>query len=521
MCYCPACREKYLAETGEPLPEEENWDDPRWMRFQRFRERSVREINALIRETAHSVRPELSVVFQSAFWPGDWKGAASADFLALSEYLAGDFYGDPLKYSVICKALNSLTPNRPFEFMTSRCYDLYDHTTNKSEDELRFSACAALAHNGAFTFIDAIDPEGTMDGRLYRTMGRLRDELAPCARYWKPDSRMCSDVVFYYNFTSNFDARRGASWYTRKGFSLRDRMTQVAETMIGEHIPFDFAFRNGLEEATRTAKLIVLSDVFALDDGEAGLLRAFVRRGGRLIVTGLSGLYDPLEGRREDFALGDLMGLSFDGQTEEDVVYFRPLSEQGLWAGFGEKYPMSVRCPAARVRLNGARALASVTLPWSGTREVFRFGSAISDPPGRPTGLPAVTENRFGEGRVMYIAAPFEDDPKAPQKKVFAALVRSMLPDGGKTAFTVDAPSWLEAMLYDDGDGRFRLFLINAMEKYEKATAVRVRIGLRLSGVGRITDVLSGRELPFTVDGDCIRLELGEVTDFCLLLLET
>lgn len=47
--------------------------------------------------------------------------------------------------------------------MTSRCVTLYDHTSVKSDDELFLHALTTLANGGAYFFIDAINPDGTLE----------------------------------------------------------------------------------------------------------------------------------------------------------------------------------------------------------------------------------------------------------------------------------------------------------------------------------------------------------------------
>ena len=38
VCYCPHCQRRFAAEVGGELPRMIDWDDPRWVAFQRRRE---------------------------------------------------------------------------------------------------------------------------------------------------------------------------------------------------------------------------------------------------------------------------------------------------------------------------------------------------------------------------------------------------------------------------------------------------------------------------------------------------
>jgi hypothetical protein len=66
-------------------------------------------------------------------------------------------------------------------------------------------------------------------------------------------------------------------------------------------------------------KLLVLPNVAALSDPQCDQLRAYVKRGGSLLATFETSLYDEKGTRRRDFGLADLLGVSFDGAVARDV----------------------------------------------------------------------------------------------------------------------------------------------------------------------------------------------------------
>ena len=332
VCTCGHCRKRYLAETGRELPEKVDWNDPAWTAFARARERWLYDFNAMIRETVDTVRPGMTCAFQSAFWASGWRAGYSREYAGLSDYLAGDFYGDALKYSWYCKYLSNVSPNRPMEFMISRCQDLTDHTTTKTDAELRFSANAALAQGVSFLFIDAIDPAGTLDVRLYERMGKLKKELRPLLDVWDSDARTVPDVVFCWNAVSMIDDAdngRGIGDYER--FSPGTRMENAARTMIAEHLTYDFT--PNLSDVPKDA-VLVLSEQRCLDAAERKALRDFVEAGGRLIVTGNTGTQDH-DGNPA--TLADLTGVEVKGWFPEDTCYLSP--ETAAYPLFEEATP--------------------------------------------------------------------------------------------------------------------------------------------------------------------------------------
>jgi hypothetical protein len=65
--------------------------------------------------------------------------------------------------------------------------------------------------------------------------------------------------------------------------------------------------------------------------------------------------------------------------------------------------------------------LARLTLPWSHSQEIHRFGSAISNPPGSIPNI-RLTLHPYGQGKVMYLCVPLEEIEFEAQQKVFAGI---------------------------------------------------------------------------------------------------
>ena len=180
VCFCAACRERYAREVGGEMPTIINWQDPQWVAFQKKREEWLVEFAAFATGTAKKYRPGISVEHNSAPLTQPWFLGTTIGLRDQNDYIGGDLYGGFGEQSFVCKLYHSITPNQPFEFMTSRCYpNLRDHTTMKSKEMLEVHAYLAMAHNGAFFFIDAIDPDGHAEPEGLRDDG---GDIRPLAR---------------------------------------------------------------------------------------------------------------------------------------------------------------------------------------------------------------------------------------------------------------------------------------------------------------------------------------------------
>jgi hypothetical protein len=63
-------------------------------------------------------------------------------------------------------------------------------------------------------------------------------------------------------------------------------------------------------------KVLVLADAAALSDAQCEAIRGFVSRGGSVVATFASSLYDEWGQQRKDFGLADLFGVSFAGRID-------------------------------------------------------------------------------------------------------------------------------------------------------------------------------------------------------------
>jgi hypothetical protein len=450
-----------------------------------------------------------------------WGGGVTQSFLDRNDYLAGDFYGPPMQYSVICKYLNNLTRNRPIEFMTSRCYDLQFHTTTKSEDELRLSALGAFAHNAAFVFIDAIDPAGTVDGNFYRLMGRIREQVKPYERAINPDADMLSDVAFYRNYASAYDpGQNGTPLRSAQSYYpvVRD-MQHIGITMARNHILYDFIGQPQLSNLKRYP-VIVLAGQYVLSDDETDAFRRYVLEGGNLVVTGESGMNDMDGNRLADFALADVLGVHYKGQTKENCTYIAPTTAgQVHFEENSVKYPLALAGRQVIVEADkGVKTLATITLPYSSSDEIYKFGSAISNPPAYATQHPSITLNTYGKGRAMYIAAPLEKEILRPQRQTFASLIGRMC----AARLSTDAPEWIEVIAFRDAiNSRYQLTFNNISDSERGLIAHDVHVTLSIpEQVMFVREAASNNAVAYERKDGKLMIAIDELRDFSMLLIE-
>lgn len=512
ICYCPSCRRRFDREVGGDMPTVIDWQDPRWRTFQKKREEWLLEFADFATSTARRYKPGVTVEHNSATFPQGWRIGTTQGLTTYNDYIGGDLYGGFGQQSFICKLYDSLTPNKPFEFMTSRCYpSLRDHTTLKSKEMLELHTYLALAHNGAFLFIDAIDPVGTLNPRVYETMG----EIFASSRDYEPylGGEMCQDVAVYFSLDAKMDLAENGKPVAAAGWAVPhlDAALGAATTLRENHIPFGVISRGNLKD-TSPYQVILLPDVLMLSEEEAEDLRRFVADGGGLYASG----------HTPPALLGDVLGLSAEGETDEKVTYIAPTAKgRALMPGVDRDYPLAISGPQMKVRaLNRDEVMATLTLPYTEPADGTRMASIHSDPPGVAADYPAVIRRPYGKGRVIWVSTPLELADHEPHKTVLAEMVRALAAE--PFSFEAEAPPAVEVVVLHQPDRkRYLVSLINEQEQLPPIPVFDATVRVRMNGRKAVRAMLlpDERLLSFSAKGDYAELTVPRLDTFCMLML--
>lgn len=499
MCYCPHCQKRFFDETGMKLPEKVDWHDPAWRTWLKKREEWNAEFLQDIIRTAREYKPDLTVMCNSSYLPNYFMGE-SLKFFRLGEFIGGDFLMERHAHSYECKLFNSVSAHKPFEFLGSVMDpSLYEHSIVKSPEHLRSLMGSTLLNNGRYGFIDAIDPSGTLNPRVYDRMHDIYEFERQYEPYLRPDAEFVCDVGLYTNLESyiNMDANGERVNQSSPKSRHQENQYAMATLLIENHIPFAVLTQYDLERLN-DFRVLVLDSLSVLTPQEIEALTVFVKNGGCLYVEGETARYDtdcePISGG----GLKEVLGAESDGYIGKKTTYIRPCSgQEDLLCGYDAEHPLSVPDSQLKLISHGAKTLAKVTLPWVDPDDKTKFASAISDPPGNHTEYPAVLYHEYGAGRVVWSAAEFEYMRKPDQTRVFCNLMGLLT--GGRYAIETDAPRCVELSLYrQKEDDRYILNLLNFPAELPSVTAHGIHVTLNVpETVKRVRILPSGREMDY------------------------
>jgi len=538
VCYCDACRQRWQDEVGGDMPIVVDWKDARWNLFQAKREEWLGAYARSVSDEIKRLKPQCAIEHQYGTAISFWMRGCTEAISAASDYAGGDLYGGFSQQSFACKLYYHLTQSQPFEYMTSRCYEfLNEHTSTKSRDMLMRSVMFTYFHHGACLLINAIDPVGTFDRRTYELFGDIFGEAMEMEPYF-----LCGeldyDVAIYFDLRGKMDVElNGAVLGSREenNTTMPHYLGSFGAAKIcrKKHLPYTVLNNWRLDLAGRPPKILVLSDVPNMQAPEIEKVAAYVKKGGRLYLSGHSA----------PALVEDVFNVKFAGFTEQTVTYLAPVDGRDVMRGhFSAKYPLGMFEKAAK--LDGdpqGEVLATITLPytipnknsidmWANLaaradvsnieREpTYKFVSIHADPPGVATRLPGILKANYGAGMVIWSALPIERAERIQHDDIFEGLIRDlMVSDGFK--FKATAPEIVEFILFDVPERSEKtLGIISVQEGHYDVPVHDIEISIRSAARPmRISAFPKGAPVAFTFEDGYVKARIDKLSMYRLLV---
>lgn len=531
-CYCPHCKARFFEEEGQIIPTIIDWNNPVWMAFQRARERWMSELAGLLTAAVRRTRPAMTVTHQLSPVLHGWRTAMPYSLTEHCDYASGDFYGPPIHQSVVCKIFEAISVRKPFEFMTSRCVNLWDHVTMKAVSEMEMQAFLAPAHAAAFMFIDAIDPDGTLNPRVYERIGRIFPKLAVYEKFLGGD--LAADVAIYVSSESRFDfrengtpigasAKRADNMTSESGMPHMAAVFGAARSLQEAHIPYAVVTERNLDSLQKY-RVVILPNVLVMSDLEIEAFRAYVAAGGSLYASGYSSLVAADGTLRADFGLTDVFGVSANSMMDHTLAFFTP-SEKRFAGLVAPQDHLIHRGGWIAIENRSAKTLSNLTKPWcpetGGTVLRPSFASIHSSPPGLAPFAPGITWNRYGRGRACYVAGPIEAEPQQVNRPVFVGLIRRL--HGGTMPVEAEAPEFIELTVFDKArEFRLNLSLVS-LRQTEEPIPCGGKVFVRMGETYRPTKLRllpARKDHPFRKIADGIEFTFTDFETFSMFELE-
>jgi hypothetical protein len=457
-CYCPSCREAFAREVGGPMPVTD--DAPGAYAYRLLRNRQMEAAMAKVQAALAAVKPEVSNIFN---W--SWMMRYPVSPPAFIDHLSWD---PPVpnvgmyawNFSIEARYLSSL-PRVSWSCMSTRGntwqeYSLREPEAFLAENAILLGAC------GRTYLSDIPYPHGNPDPAvydLYAAVNRRTRELEPFVRGCAP----VRDVAVLHSGRSAWSKAPivpTPEWNVGPAFHS---VCGAHKALVEGHVQMELYNSDVFADAIPECGAIVLADQLILSPSECEAIRRFVREGGALIVTGETGTRDEQNVRLPDFALADVLGVSYRGAGETGTCYLRTTGRPAI-PGVPS---MDVHVPAryARVTTTSAQTLLELVPPYEGI-------SRATPPPARESEGPGVTVNAFGKGKAVYCApqlfGAYFTEGTATLRKLALWMLELVYPESSRTIALADAPINVELFYNRRGEERLVHLVGYSGDKREK-----------------------------------------------------
>ena len=397
MCYCEHCQKNFYDYSGLELPRTTDPQNESRRQYIVWRERRLFELWRLWDAKIKAINPG------AAFLANAGGGALSdLDMKTIGE-LAPTLFADrqarhglmpPWTNGKNGKEYRATLGNKAIAGICSvgieEQYRWKDSVQNGDEIRLWMADGIAQGLRPWFTKFNA----KPIDRRWLPVVEELFVWHHKNERYLRNEKPLARVAIVYSQQTATFYGGPDAH------AKVEDPALGFYQALVEARIPFEMVHDRLLDAAHLAPyKTLILPNIAALSAAQCAQLKEFVDRGGSLIATFETSLYDEWGKRREDFGLAPLFGASFAGTVEGPM--------RNSYLNLEGQHPLLAGLEDAKRIINGAyrvhvKATGKVTSPLSVVptypdlpmEEVFERPGAVHDP--------GVFLGEFGKGRVVY-----------------------------------------------------------------------------------------------------------------------
>ena len=313
VCFCEHCKRNFRAYSGLELPTSTNRLDPVYQKWNEWQTERLKELWFHCDAEIRKIKPTSRFIPNG--FPDRMLMGKHADFFFADQQtrIGRQNWGviPPWSHAKVVKEYRASLGSKPligiFTVGMDDEFRWKDSVQNDAEIRIWVAEGVANGMKPCFVKFGAnifdkrwMNAVADMYQRYYNSERYLRN-IAPMARI---------GMVFSEQTNRKYG---GESWQQRIG----DHSLGMYHALIESRIPFEAVNDRLLdEEFLKPFKLLILPNIAALSDAQCEQLRAFVKSGGSIVATFETSLYDEEGAPRQDFALRDLFGVSYDNGVE-------------------------------------------------------------------------------------------------------------------------------------------------------------------------------------------------------------
>ncbi len=318
QCYCVHCRTNFKAASGFDLPRTDDPQDPARRAYILWRQQRLMQLLELWDREIRAINPAAYAI------PNNGSGALiSLDALQINEKVPilvadrQDRHGvaAPWSFGKTAKEYRATAGTKPvaglFGVGLEEAYRWKDSV--QSPAEIRIWVLDAIA-NGMRPWLSKFSAT-LHDPRWLKEIEDIYQWTDKNNRYLQHQAPVARVALVYSQQTAWFyggtNARAKAEDYALGWY----------QALVESRIPFEMVHDRLLDDAHLSQfKTLILPNIAALSNAQCDQLRTFVNRGGSLIATYETSLYDEWGVRRANFGLADLFAANWTGHRQGPMM---------------------------------------------------------------------------------------------------------------------------------------------------------------------------------------------------------
>lgn len=413
-CRCDGCKNLYREMFQAAMPAE--WLD--WQHREKFRIESIRHIVKDLYAVCKSIKPTVPV-WQNWFSGQDAADISDANFVDMSYIEFADPFRELLLNGVFQKRgiiTGKVIENQKMAWeclaLGGRCYSY-------------FASVGKTGLPDSDTSFDRIVPVDWFEKELapfYAQVKMVEPYLA--------NTSPVTNIAILYNESTRYHYEQ----YNRDDYM--NILRGITEPILQSGNPVRFISNVNLSSTSLDAyKAIIIPESSGFSEDQLAIINGYVQKGGQILVTGDALCYSADGQRLQDFALGEIMGVSLK-RSPELIKQAGVISVDTLRQATALEVIRNGRLPAKLYTSD--RPFTVVTIKKGQTI------SFIKSPAGERQ--PLVQVNKIGKGAVYYLAS--SSMPELTAAVLNHAGVTSPVKNNNSTVFAVltrknDAPEWI------------------------------------------------------------------------------
>jgi len=539
MCYCATCQKIYREQTGGVPPATTDARSESYRRFYDVYMNRVIEIWQMWDRVVKERDPE-------AIYFGDLGGSGLQMIKDLkpigdvSSWYAGDHQGrvgnapiwdcaaqgriaqsvmDGKKVSNIAAAWSYNSPR-------------YRHTSSpQAEMDLWLAQTVACGMSPWEHWLGG----SPRDTRWKKPSQEFFDWMAANDAHFRNKRSLAEIAVLYPQRTIAFYQSDGTGSRKLNGSQIdpEDYLQGLYSVLLEHHFLFDFVHQEKLcAEALKPYKVLLIPNAAYLRDEECDVIRRFAANGGSVMATFETSRYNEWGDLRGDFALHDLLGVSYAGNFPDGVIgpfgnsYMEIRQSHPVLAGFegtkmlpGPEY----RVPVTTLRDNDA-VLTVIPHYMNAMPELIY-------PRITRTNEPSVVLRQTASSRVAYFSGDIDRTAWKSGLPDFSQLIANTirwLQSGEEPPVSVQGKGIIEIFAWETEAG-FAVHLLNYTNPNMLRAVVKelypigpLEVTFRIPEgrtIRRARALRSGQQLDLKPDGSAIRFTIPSVADYEVVAL--